>query len=148
MPAFRRRNGTHHARRTGADNGNFQALFRLRRHFGENLLKCGARIDGALRVAALDKLIDTALLTADAGRNLRNAACARLVWPLRIRQQRAGKHDHIALSVAQCLLRQIGITQLTYGDHGNFHTRIGKNLVFAEVVFCELRDVQKAAGRH
>ena len=99
-------------------------------------------------MAALHELVDAAFLTADAGTDFADLAGVGLVAPVGIGQYRTTQHDHVALLVPQCLLCQIGITQLAHSHNGDFHAHVGLDVVFSKVVLCGLRHIQETACGH
>ena len=81
-----------HARAAAAHDGDLLGRLGLRELLGIEVLKARAAVDGALRMAALDEFVDAALLTADAGPDLRNLARVGLVAPVLVGQQRTAQH--------------------------------------------------------
>ena len=65
-------------------------------------------------MSALKKFVQAGLLIADAGADISQAAGKGLVGPLRVGQQRPGQHDHVAHTVSERALGQIGVAQLPH----------------------------------
>lgn len=76
------------ARAACADNGDALAHLGRGGNGRQQLLEAGAGIHGALGMAALDKLVDAALLAADAGTDVLHLTGVGLVAPVGIGQHR------------------------------------------------------------
>ena len=136
------------ARAACADNGDALAHLGRGGNGRQQLLEAGAGIHGALGMAALDKLVDAALLAADAGTDVLHLTGVGLVAPVGIGQHRTAQHDHVALAVPQGLLGQVGIAQLAHGHNGDLHAHVGLDAPGGEVFLGHLGHVQEATGGH
>lgn len=114
---------------TGADNAGWAST-----HRGHTppslyrtqlpLFKSRPWIDGARYVPAMHYLVEAPIMIPDAGDDLAYATRKGLAGPLRIGRPRARKHDHVAASVAQGRLGQVGITK--FSDRRPSGRRIGQ----------------------
>ncbi len=78
----------------------------LMRH---DVLKAGARIDGALKMTDLDELVDANLLAADTGTDILDLAAPTGI----------GERDHAAFVAARRLLGEARIAELANGNDGH-----------------------------
>ena len=138
MAALRGVHGKDDARRASADDSNALRRVRLFGKLGEHILKAGAGVDGAFDMTALDKLVDAALLTANARADIRDLSGVCLVAPVGVRQKRAAQHDHIAEAIADGALRNIRVAELSDRDDGHRHAEVRENFLLREVVFDDL----------
>ena len=83
---------------------------------------------------ALDELVEAALLAADAGADVGHAARVCLVGPLGVGQKWAAQHDHVAVTLAQGALGDVGIAQLAHGHHRHGQARVGADAVRLEAL--------------
>ena len=79
-----------------------------------DVLKAGARIDGALKMTDLDELVDANLLAADTGTDILDLAGVGLAAPTGI-----GERDHAAFVAARRLLGEARIAELANGNDGH-----------------------------
>ena len=140
--------GKVHTGAAAADDRDALDLFSLRELLGHDVLEAGARVDGALGMAALDELVDAALLTADARADVLDLAGIGLVAPVGISQHGTAEHDHVALAVAQRLFGEVGIAELADGDDGDLHADVGLHAARGKVFLGDLGDIEEAAGGH
>ena len=98
-----------------------QAFFidrRNDRHFG---FMAGARVDEAGGDLPDEDLIQTGLITADAGVDLIRAAALRFGEQLGIGQERARHRDHVGIAARNHIVRHLRIVNAVGGDQRNGH---------------------------
>ena len=148
MSAFCRDQCKCNSCRPASHNSNVFLFLSRCKGFRKTFLESGSRIDCTLRMPSQNKLINAAFLTADTRPDLLHIAGKRLVAPVRICKQWSGKHHHVAVTIPDCFLCNIRISQFSDCNNRHICSGIGFNIISAEKFLRDSGHIKEAASRH